>query len=222
MVLRLLLPIFGKTDDASVGTSLVDALAHSPAAEALRVDELDKSLAAFPDEVRKRADALRRKLIARQQGQAAYLATLARELEQLPASADAGQPIFLSQKAGCYGCHRAVGRGGTVGPDLTKIGQIRNRAELLESIVFPSSIVNPEYRSFQVVTSDGQIASGLLVRDAPEAIYLRTTELAELRIPRDDIEQVSPLTVSVMPDGLEKTLTRQELRDLLEFLVQQK
>ncbi|HVC95344.1 MAG TPA: HEAT repeat domain-containing protein [Pirellulales bacterium] len=222
MVLRLLLPIFSKTGEARVGTSLVDALTHSPAAEALRVDELDKSLSAFTAEVRKRADALRRKLIARQQDQAAYLAKLAAELEQLPASAEAGQPIFLSQKAGCYGCHRAVGRGGTVGPDLSKIGQIRNKAELLESIVFPSSIVNPEYRSFQVVTNDGQIASGLLIRDAPEAIYLRTTELAEIRIPRDDIEQVSPLTVSVMPDGLEKTLSRQELRDLLEFLTQQK
>ena len=109
-----------------------------------------------------------------------------------------------------------------MGPDLSKIGQLRSKAELLESIVFPSSIVAPEYRSFQVVTTDGQVASGLMVRDAPEAIYLRTTELAELRIARDDVEQVLPSTLSLMPDGLEKTLSRQELRDLLEFLLKQK
>jgi putative heme-binding domain-containing protein len=222
MVQRLLLPVFGKTDDAAVGQALVAALSSSAAAEALRVDELDKALVAFGADVRRQAEPLREKLLGRQQGQAEYLARLAAELEHFSGSADAGEPIFLSQKAGCYGCHRAVGRGGTVGPDLSKIGQIRSMAELLESVVFPSAIVAPEFRAFQVVTTDGQVANGLVVRDAPEAIYLRTAELAELRIARADVEQVSPLPLSVMPDGLEKTLSRQELRDLLEFLMKQK
>ncbi|HEV3024325.1 MAG TPA: HEAT repeat domain-containing protein, partial [Pirellulales bacterium] len=217
MVLRLLLPLFAKTDDAAVGRALVGALSRSAAAEALHVEELDKALADFPADVRHAADALRAKLLARQQGQAEYLAGLAAELEQLAGSADAGEPIFLSQKTGCYGCHRAVGRGGTVGPDLSKIGQIRSKAELLESIVFPSAIVAPEYRALQVVTNDGQVANGLMVRDAPEAIYRRTAELAELRIARSEVEQILLLPLSIMPDGLEKTLSRQELRDLLEF-----
>jgi putative heme-binding domain-containing protein len=222
LVLRLLLPLFAKTDDPAVGRALVDALSGSAAAEALRVEELDKALAAFPADVRHKAETLRAKLLARQHGQAEYLAGLAAELDQLSGDADAGEPIFLSQKAGCYGCHRAVGRGGNVGPDLSKIGQIRSKAELLESIIFPSAIVAPEYRTLQVVTTDGQVANGLIVRDAPEAIYLRTADLAELRIARGDVEQVLPLSLSIMPDGLEKTLSRQELRELLEFLERQK
>ena len=56
---------------------------------------------------------------------------------------DAGQEIFLSTKAACYSCHRAAGRGGNVGPDLSKIGKIRTRAELLESLIYPSLTIIP-------------------------------------------------------------------------------
>ena len=83
---------------------------------------------------------------------------------------DAGQELFLSTKVGCFGCHRAVGRGGTVGPDLSRIGKIRSRAELLESIVFPGLTVAPEYRTVLVATRDGRVTTGLVVRDTPESV----------------------------------------------------
>ncbi len=128
----------------------------------------------------------------------------------------------MSQKLGCYGCHRAVGRGGTVGPDLSRIGQIRTRSELLESIVFPDLTIAPEYRSLQVAFRDGRVATGLVVRDDPESITLRMTDLSELRIARRDILELAPSATSVMPEGLEKLITRQELRDLLDFLCAQR
>lgn len=221
-VLRLLLPVFARTKDAIVGTALVEGLRSAPGAEALTVAELDAALKDYPAEVRQKAQELREKLATRQKGQAAYLASLTSELGKLRGNVDAGHEIFLSARAACIGCHRAVGRGGAVGPDLSKIGQFRSRAELLESIVFPSFIIAPEYRSFQVTTRSGKALTGLIVQEAADAVTLRTTELAEIRILRADIEEMIPSATSLMPDGLEKTLTRQELCDLLEFLVQQR
>src|SRR5262249_43662356 len=155
----------------------------------------------FPAKVRERAETLRTKLLARQEGKAAYLAKITDELNALKGNADVGHELFLSQKLGCYGCHRAVGRGGTVGPDLSKIGQIRTKAELLESILYPDLTIAPEYRSFQVSTRAGKVTTGIIVRDDSDAITLRQTDLADVRIPRSEIEEMAPSTSSLMPDG---------------------
>ncbi len=202
MLLRLLLPAFGKTKNPEVGTALVAALQNAVAVEALNVAELDSALQSYPPNIRKDAESLRAKLAARQQGQAAYLAGLSAELEKLPGNPDAGKEIFLSPKVGCFTCHRATGRGGEVGPDLSKIGAFRTKAELLESIIFPSLIIAPEYRSQQVTTKDGRVVTGLVIRDAADALVLRTTELAEIRVPRTAIEDIAPAAVSLMPEGL--------------------
>src|SRR5262249_13083857 len=147
---------------------------------------------------------------------------LTAELSRMKGEADAGHEVFLSQKAACVGCHFAVGRGGHVGPDLSRIGAFRTRAELLESIIFPSFTVAPEFRSYQVTTKAGKSLTGLVVREAADALTLRMTDLSEVRIPRADVDEMVPSEISLMPDGLEKTLSRQELCDLLEFLTKQR
>lgn len=222
MILRLFLPIFTRTNDAEVGTSLVVALESSPAAEALTTAELDRLLKEYPATVKQRAATLREKVAARHRDQAAYLARLTTELGSLRGSADAGKEIFLAPRNNCFGCHRAVGRGGTIGPDLSKIGQFRTKSELLESIVFPSFAITPQYQTHTLSTRDGRVATGLVVRETPDAISLRTTDLSELHFPRANVEELFPSAVSIMPDGLEKTLSRQQLADLLEFLSQQR
>jgi putative heme-binding domain-containing protein len=222
IVLRALIPAFTRSKEPRIGAALVSALEGSPAAEALSVAELDRALQGYAEEVRQRARSLREKLAERQKGQAAYLARLTTELSHLRGDADAGQEVFLSQKVGCYGCHRAVGRGGDVGPDLSRIGHFRSPAELLESIIFPSLTIAPEYRPMQVTTRAGRTAVGLVIRETADAIHLRTTDLAEVRIARKEIDEMTPSNVSLMPDGLEKLMTRQELRNLLEFLSTQR
>jgi putative heme-binding domain-containing protein len=222
MTLRMLLPVFTGNGDAKVGTSLAKALARAPAAEALTMVEIDRLLKVYPASVHQQLAPLREKLANRQKNQAAYLARLTAELNQLQGDADAGKEIFLSPKHSCYACHRAVGRGGHIGPDLSRIGAIRTRAELLESIVFPNLSIAPQYTLHQVASRDGRLWTGLIVRESAEAIFLRTTDLAEVRIERTDIEELKPSSVSLMPGGLERSMTRQELRDLLEFLCQQR
>jgi putative heme-binding domain-containing protein len=62
----------------------------------------------------------------------------------------------------------------------------------------------------------------MIVRETADAIYLRTSDLAEVRVARANVETMTPSQVSLMPEGLEKTMSRQELSDLLEFLYAQR
>jgi putative heme-binding domain-containing protein len=221
LAVRLLLPVFAQESNRALGISVVGALARSPASAMLSPAELDQTLKRFPPDVIERAGSLRAKLAARQAEKSVKLARLAGKLNSLIGDADQGQELFLSPKVGCYSCHRAVGRGGTVGPDLSRIGKIRSRAELLESIVVPGQTIAPEYRTYQIATQDGRTVIGFLIRDDADAIVARRTDLAEVRIPRNEVQNVAPATSSLMPEGLDELLTPQELKNLVEFLAAQ-
>jgi putative heme-binding domain-containing protein len=222
LMLRLLLPAFAHSADAGVGQALAQTLTRLPAAEALASSELDRALKSYPTKVRALAAPLRKKLAGRQQQQASYLAGLRVELDRLKPNPNLGRFVFFSPKAGCTACHRVEGKGGQVGPDLSHIGRFRRPGEILESIVFPNLTVAPEYRTYSLVTRDGRLWNGLIVWETPEALFLRTGQLEEVRLPRRDIDEITPANVSLMPEGLERSLSRQELRDLVEFLVQRK
>jgi len=222
MTVPLMAPAFTRWGDKEVGLALVAALERSPGAAALTADDLDRLLKGYPAAVQTAAAALRERLGARQKEQAAYLAGLTLELLRTPGSAERGKEVFFSRKAGCYGCHRAAGKGGNVGPDLSQVGRFRTTRDLLESVVFPSSSIVPEYRQYVITTKNGKVTTGMVIRESADAIFLRTAELAEVRLARKDVEEMTPSKTSLMPEGLEKTMSRQELSDLLEFLYSQR
>jgi putative heme-binding domain-containing protein len=108
--------------------------------------------------------------------------------------------------------------GGKLGPDLTSIGQARTERDLLESIVFPSASFVRSYEPVIVVTKSGDEHSGVIRRDGADELVLGTGPNLEVRLSRADIAEMRPGTVSVMPQGLDEQLTRQELADLVAFL----
>jgi putative membrane-bound dehydrogenase-like protein len=222
MVVPLAAQAFLRSRNVAVGKALVDALKRSPGVEALSADDLDRLLKSYPAAVRGAARPLLDRLAQRHKEQAGYLAKLTRELLRTPGIVERGKEVFFSRKAGCYACHRAAGKGGTVGPDLSQVGRFRTTRDLLESIVFPSSSIVPEYRQYTIMTKKGKSMLGMIVRETTDAIYLRTSDLAEVRVARTDVEDMTPSKVSLMPEGLEKTMSGQELSDLLEFLNAQK
>ena len=133
-------------------------------------------------------------------------------------NAERGREVFLSRKAACSTCHRVGSDGGEIGPDLTKIGAIRAGRDLIESIVFPSSTIAQEFEQYAAITTDGRVISGIMVRQTADTIVLRDSSGAETRLRRDQIDEMNRQTTSMMPDGLAKLLTHEELRDLLAYL----
>jgi putative heme-binding domain-containing protein len=222
MTVPFLVPAFSKCANAEVGRALVSSLQKSPGAESLSAADLDQCLKGFPEEIRALAKPLYDRLLIRHKEQAVFLVKISSSLKELSGNSERGKQVFFSRKVGCASCHRAAGGGGNVGPDLSQVGRFRSQGDLLESIVYPSSSIVPEFRTYIVNTRAGTQVTGMIVRESSEAIYLRTPQLAEIRLARDNVELMRPSPISLMPDGLEKTMTPQELRDLLEFLLQQK
>jgi putative heme-binding domain-containing protein len=88
--------------------------------------------------------------------------------------------------------------GGTVGPDLTRIGGIRTERDLLESIVFPNASFVRSYEPVRVVTTDERTFNGVLKKDAPDEIVVVVAADKEERIARADVASITPSSVSLM------------------------
>ena len=101
-----------------------------------------------------------------------------------------GQKVFNGEKAACASCHAIGYLGGTSGPDLTRIGQVRTEHDLLESIVYPSITFVRSYEPMLVVAQTGEVLSGYLRKDAPDEVVLVTGPDKEARIPREDIVEM--------------------------------
>jgi putative heme-binding domain-containing protein len=129
-----------------------------------------------------------------------------------------GRGVFFSAKAACNTCHTAAGQGGTIGPDLTKVGGVRSGRDILESIVFPSSTFAQGFEPYHAIAKDGQEFSGILIRQTPDNVVLREGSGAETVLQRNDIQDLSRSALSIMPEGLETNLTQDEFRNLLAFL----
>lgn len=216
MELPALLPAFAKIDTAAEGLRFIDALAASPGLENVASSSLEKLLAPFPPEARTAAEPLFKRINADIEMQRARLTELATQLDG--GDAKNGATVFQMVKTACSSCHRVGPRGMAVGPDLTQVGRIRSRLDLLEAIIYPSASFVRDYESLAVETSDGRVVIGLPTRQTPEAIYLRTPQKEEIRVARSEIETIAPGKLSIMPQGMDKIMTPAELRDLIAYL----
>ena len=105
-----------------------------------------------------------------------------------------------------------------VGPDLDKVAKERTRQQLLESILLPSKVIEPKYNNHTVVTIDGNIVTGLKIRESEQDVIIRQANGKDQRVIKDDIESIQIQPQSLMPAGLAAEMTAQELADLLAFL----
>jgi putative heme-binding domain-containing protein len=221
LILPSLLEAFRNSASEEPGQAMVSALLKSPVSigepDAKRLQEiLDK----YPDNVRIAARPLLAHLEELQKARIARLRTL----EQLLAAGGdvgRGRRIFFGEKVACYHCHTIGRQGGHVGPDLTAVGAIRTGHDILEAIVFPSASFVPGFEIYNVETK-AETFSGVRGRDTNDAVTLVTGPNAEIRIPRKQIVSMKPSKVSLMPEGLDESLTRSEFIDLLAFLQGQK
>lgn len=211
-----LIRAYATSTDEAAGLAMIQALKQSNVKSSVRGDVLRPVLAKYPESVRKEGDVLLESLSVDTANQIRRLETLLPTLQG--GNITRGQAVFNSTKATCYSCHAIGYMGGRIGPDLTRIGQVRSERDLLEAILYPSASFARGYEPVVVRTRAGEVHTGVLRNnELPDEIVL-ATERDEVRIPRRDIVEMQPGTVSLMPQGLVDQLTQQELADLLAFL----
>jgi putative membrane-bound dehydrogenase-like protein len=146
-----------------------------------------------------------------------------RKLIAEPGNAKSGRRLFFSAVGPqCSACHRHGGRGGNIGPDLTRLGESNSPERVLTSILDPNREVAPHYESWILVTDDGKTHVGQRLPkggdDGIEPYADPTGRRFELKSETIMHRQTSP--VSIMPAGLEKNLCIEDVRDLVTFLLE--
>jgi putative membrane-bound dehydrogenase-like protein len=211
-----LLAAFESTGSMRVGKRLVTALARSPGLASLTPQSLQRALNHFPAEVRHEARPLFKRLEVDTVRQKMRLA----ELKSVLSGGDAGRGrlVFFGTKASCSACHTVHGQGGRVGPELSHIGATRSGPDLLEAIVFPSASFARGFEPYVIETRAGKTYTGIITRKTADALVLRTADRAEVRLPRSAVETISRGRVSLMPQGLDGLLSKEELGDLIRYL----
>jgi len=127
-----------------------------------------------------------------------------------------GAEIFARN---CLSCHALQGRGQRVGADLSGMAS-RPKEALLIDILDPSRQASPDFVSYTVVTTQGELPPGLIAGETGNSITLRRAGLPDETILRNQITEVRAEGKSLMPDGLEQGLDHQAMADLLAFLQQ--
>ena len=125
-----------------------------------------------------------------------------------------GRPLALKH---CGICHQLFGEGNKIGPDLTGADR-KDLQVLLSNVVDPSAVVRPEFVAYSAETSDGLIVNGLLAGSTPETVTLLDSQNTRTTLAREDLAELTPMSISLMPERILDLLSDQELRDLFAYL----
>jgi putative membrane-bound dehydrogenase-like protein len=130
------------------------------------------------------------------------------------ANKSAGRAVYANL---CGACHTLYGEGGTLGPDLTGAGR-DNLDYLLENIADPSAVVTTDFRMCVVKLKDGRTINGFIsARTGRTLTFKSMTETHTVE--RAEVSSMEELPQSVMPEGLLESLTAEQRRDLIAYLM---
>lgn len=128
-----------------------------------------------------------------------------------------GQAVFRRADLNCMKCHALNQAGGDVGPDLAAVGSISPVDYLLASILDPDQAIKEVYQTRTVLTADGEILHGIVLRRAGGVVEIKEASGGVQQIAEADIDDEKE-GKSLMPKGLVKFMSRQDLVDLVRFL----
>jgi len=151
----------------------------------------------------------------------ASLEQLREEVDRLTAilAQGAGNPYQGKQlySQSCGKCHTLFAQGGKVGPDLTTFKRDDLRGMVL-NVVQPSAEIREGFENYLAQTADGRTLSGLIADQDAQTVVIRSAEGHDATIARDDIEELRAVKVSLMPEGLLKGYSDEQIRDLFAYL----
>ncbi|MDG1897565.1 MAG: sulfatase-like hydrolase/transferase [Fuerstiella sp.] len=211
-----LVKLFKRSLTPDLAVAFLDSLEIARSLNSLPMIDVSEVVKIFPQELHERANALLNRMQAAEQQKLLKLDSLVAGLKT--GDAVRGQEVFFSENAKCATCHVVGRKGKRVGPDLTTIGANRSAKDLLESIVFPSSTLVRQYEPYTLVTVNGRSYSGLVIRDSAAEVTIQQTIGAPVTVSRDDIDELVPSTVSIMPKGLDEQITPQQIADLVSWM----
>ncbi len=133
---------------------------------------------------------------------------------QLTGVASAGQVVFQNS---CSGCHQFGRIGQEVGPNLTEISR-KSKATLLREIVDPNAAVDPKYIQHKIELKNGQIHWGIIAHENDRHYVVKKMGGESVTILKRDIQNFRSLGTSLMMEGLEASLSHQQMADLLAYL----
>jgi putative heme-binding domain-containing protein len=136
--------------------------------------------------------------------------------QETAAAADLSRGRQLYRKH-CAACHVPDAEGRATGPNLSNLAN-RGRDALTEAILVPNRSVEPNFRGYVVVTSDGLALSGTIAEEAGDSMTLALADGRRTTIQRSEIEEIRDTGASLMPEGFDRELDREMLRDLVEYL----
>ncbi|PHS10686.1 MAG: heme-binding protein [Blastopirellula sp.] len=133
---------------------------------------------------------------------------------------DKGQAMFAA--GNCFSCHRFDNQGGAVGPDLTILSGRFSPRDILESVVEPNKVISDQYGAVKILTEDGKVVVGRIANLSGDNYSIITNMLDPgnmTSVNRNKIELMEASKVSMMPEGLLNTLSEDEIKDLMAYLL---
>ena len=108
------------------------------------------------------------------------------------------------------------------GPDLQELKTKRTPEQLVESILYPSKLIDKEYVQVTVITDDGKQQTGIRTSENDKEILLRNLAQPEpVSIQKDNIDEIFESPISLMPENLVRQLkNRQEFNDLMRYVLE--
>ena len=134
----------------------------------------------------------------------------------LDADADRGRKLFAQH---CSVCHKMNGIGHEIGPNLASI-RTRGAETILVNVIDPNREVNPQYLNYVLLTQDGRAVTGMVAAETASSVTLRRAESASDTVLRVDIEELKSTGLSIMPEGMDKSINVQDMADIISFLMQ--
>jgi putative membrane-bound dehydrogenase-like protein len=133
---------------------------------------------------------------------------------RLSGNPERGRIVF--EKA-CAECHKAGSTGYEVGPDLKGV-VTRYKEALLTDILLPNQQIEGGYEEYEVETTDGRTLTGVLAKETATTLTLRRAKGQEDTVLRASVKSLRSLSVSAMPEDLEKQISVDEMADLIAFI----
>ncbi len=125
-----------------------------------------------------------------------------------------GKELFRQH---CSVCHRIGDLGVNVAPDISD-SRVKTQAQLLTDILNPNQAIDNNYVSYTVVTTAGTSHTGVISAETASSITLRQAEDKSVTLLRADIESIHSNGVSLMPEGFEKSLSVQQVADVIGYI----